>query len=286
MFGIVIVLITCNNLIFWTGYHMRIKITFNKGHRTTYLPINTNYYLIRLINHLTYEYHRYLSALLPIKKRGRKFDVYTFSQLVIPEREVCNFKIGLISREFYWYVSSPYYQFLGLLAKKLRERKQVRIHHSWFTVSEVAFIRSPEFKDAQAQFTCLSPVAVYRQNFRKHADMDHQFKEGYILPEDNEYISTLERDLTYKYNLIQKNKRKDVNISLEFDQRYIKRRNNKITKIITLERNQSEKKQIFGVLAPLHIKAEPEVLKLIYDAGLGQLNDLGFGMVETVNHYH
>ncbi len=265
---------------------MRIKITFRRGHRTTYLPINTNLYLIRLINHLTYEYHRYLSALLPIKKRGRKFDVYTFSQLVIPEREVLNFKIGLISPEFYWYVSSPYYQFLGLLAKKLRERKQIRIYNSWFTVEEVFFIRSPEFKDAKAQFTCLSPVAVYKQNFRKHADKDHQFQEGYILPEENEYISTLERDLIYKYNLIQKNKRNAINISLEFDQRYIEKRNNKIVKIITLDRNESETKKIFGVLAPLQIKAEPEVLRLIYDAGLGQLNNLGFGMLETVNHYH
>ncbi|HID38785.1 MAG TPA: hypothetical protein EYP36_04630, partial [Calditrichaeota bacterium] len=76
-------------------------------------------------------------------------------------------------------------------------------------------------------------------------------------------------------------KRDHLDFELEFDKEYLKRRRNKITKVITLEGEEQE--QIRGVLAPLSIKAEPEILRLIYDMGLGQLNNWGFGMVERVH---
>lgn len=262
---------------------MRIKITFTNPNKITYLPINANYYLVGLINHLIYEYRRYLNSLIPGNKRQRKiFDMYTFSQLIIPNREVIDFQIGIRSSEFYWFISSPYYQFLGLLAKELRERNFVRIYDTWFGLEKVEYICSPEFKNAEAQFTCLSPVAVYRQQFCNLCYYPNQFQKGYILPDESEYISFLERDLLYKYNLVQNKKLNRINFDFEFDHNYLRRRNNKITKIITLENDAEISDQVRGVLAPIHIKAEPEVLRFIYDAGLGQLNNLGFGMVETV----
>ncbi|MGD9487753.1 MAG: CRISPR-associated endoribonuclease Cas6 [Calditrichaceae bacterium] len=263
---------------------MRIKITFKNKRARTFLPINTNYYLVKLINQLTYEYRRYLNSLLPgIDGVHAKFDMYTFSQLIIPEREIKDFQIGILSSEFYWYISSPYYQFLGLIAKELRDRGKIKIKNAWFDVGGIEFIPSPEFKEAEAQFTCMSPVAVYRQRFNKRHRAMYQFNGGYLLPGEDEYLDYIEKDLIYKYNLIKKQKKNNIRLNLEFDREYIRRKNNRITKVITLENSKDAPEQIRGILAPIHIKAEPEVLQLIYDLGLGQLNDLGFGMLETVN---
>lgn len=263
---------------------MRIKVTFKNQNNISYLPINTNYYLLKLINQLTYEYHRYLNSLVSGRRR-KKFDLYTFSQLIIPDRIISDFKIGIKSSEFYWYLSSPYYQFLGLVAKELRERNHIRIAEKWFGVADVRFISPPDFSESEARFTCLSPVAVYRQAEPDPLLPDEYFSGDYVLPGESEYLKFLERNLVYKYNILRKQNRKHLNFELEFDRSYVKKRNNKITKVITLETEDTIPEQIRGVLAPVHIKAEPDVLQLIYDAGLGQLNNLGFGMVETV-HAH
>jgi len=258
---------------------MRIKITFKTRNQITYLPINTNYYLYKLINVLMHDYSRYLCSLVPKRSKRKKFDFYTFSQLIIPERVIEDYRIGILSEEFYWYVSSPFYQFLGILAKEIREKQIVRIHEKWFQVAEVIYYPSPDFSSSSARFTCLSPVAVYRKRVLDREERN-DFKMS-VLPEEDEYIHFLEKDLLYKHNILKNEKRDHLDFELEFDKEYLKRRRNKITKVITLEGEEQE--QIRGVLAPLSIKAEPEILRLIYDMGLGQLNNWGFGMVERVH---
>lgn len=261
---------------------MRIKITFKNLNCETYLPINTNYYLVKLINYLTSDYKRYLKALVPAEARGNNFDMYTFSQLIIPQRNIEDFRIGILSEEFHWYVASPFHQFLGLLAKELRQRKQIKIAKRLFGVHKVEFIDAPVFEKSVAHFTCLSPVAVYRQHQQKRRGSFYM-KSGYILPDDRDYIKNIKRDLIQKFNAVQHNEMDAFDFDLQFDQNYIRRRNNRITKVITLENGEKLPEQVRGVLAPFRIKAKPEILKLVYDSGLGQLNNFGFGMVERVN---
>jgi len=261
---------------------MRIKITFKNLQQETLLPINTNYYLVKLINGLTFEYRRYLNSLLPAEYRNQHFDMYTFSQLIIPKRRIVNYEIGILSSEFHWYIASPYYQFLGLIAKELRSRDKIKIYKHSFGLSEVNFITAPVFDNSEARFTCLSPVAVYRQrNSKRHSSF--HLKSGYILPDDSDYLSSIKRDLVQKYNTIERNNIDSLDFDLKYDPDYIRRRNNRITKVITLENGQKLPEQVRGVLAPLRIKADPDVLRIVYDTGLGQLNNYGFGMVETIN---
>ncbi len=258
---------------------MRIKITFKNPKKRTYLPINTNYYLVKLIKQLTFEYRRYLSSLVPENRFNKGFDVYTFSQLIIPERKIDEFMIGILSPEFHWYVSSPYYQFLGILAKELRKNKKVKIYDTYFEVEAVRFVPAPEFKDNEAQFTCLSPLTVIKSNSKKKGS-----HRKYVMPNHEEFYKSLEDDLKYKYQMINKKKLDKIDFDLEFDPEYVKRKNNRITKVITIERETRNQEQVRCVLAPFRIKADPEVLRVIYDAGIGQLNSLGFGMVEMIRN--
>jgi CRISPR-associated endoribonuclease Cas6 len=210
--------------------------------------------------------------------------MYTFSQLIIPYRKINRDKIGIISSEFHWYVASPYYQFLGLLAKELRISNSIKIAGHRFGVNSVNFITSPSFEGSEAQFTCLSPVAVFRQRVSAKKNTSMHLKSGYLLPDEREYLTNLKKDLIWKYNTVQKqNVLKHLDLELQYDQQYIEKKNNRITKVITLENGRALPEQVRGVLAPLSVKAEPDILRLIYDAGLGQLNNYGFGMVEVVH---
>ncbi len=257
---------------------MRIKVTFKNPKRKTVLPINTNYYLVKLIKHLTYEYRRYLASLLPANREGKDFDVFTFSQLIIPERKIEDFMIGILSPEFYWYVSSPYYQFLGVLAKELRTQKKVKIYNTYFEVASVRFVPVPEFSENEAQFTCLSPMTVVK----KEGNNGHTHKR-FIFPDQEDFFQTLENDLKSKFKLINKREIENLDFDLEFDEAYVKKKNNRITKVITLEGDSKFQQQVRCVLAPFKIKAEPEILQMIYDVGIGQMNSMGFGMVEIVD---
>jgi len=256
---------------------MRIKVTFKNPKRKTVLPINTNYYLVKLIKYLTYEYRRYLSSLLPAERAGKEFDVFTFSQLIIPERKIEEFMIGILSPEFHWYISSPYYQFLGILAKELKTQKRVKIYNTYFEVESVRFVPVPEFSENEAQFTCLSPMTV----LKKEGNNGHSYKR-YVFPDQEDFYQTLEKDLMAKFKIINKKEIEKIDFNIEFDKEYIKRKNNRITKVITLESDSRIQEQVRCILAPFKIKAEPEVLQMIYDAGIGQMNSMGFGMVEIV----
>lgn len=262
---------------------MRIKITFSNFKQNTYLPINTNYHLVRLINKLTFEYHRYLKALLPADRSKQKFDFYTFSQLIIPNRKIVDFKIGILSPEFHWYIASPYYPFLGLLVKELNLRGRVTIAKRMFGIKSVEFVHSPVFSHSEARFTCLSPVAVFRQRPSSKRTSSFHLKSGYVLPDERDYLPSIKQDLVQKYNMIEKDTIDHLDFDLQYDPEYIRKRNNRITKIITLENGDNLPDQVRGVLAPLRIKANPDILRIVYDSGLGQLNNYGFGMVETVH---
>ncbi len=256
---------------------MRIKVTFKNPKRKTVLPINTNYYLVKLIKQLTYEYRRYLTSLLPGDRSGKDFDVFTFSQLIIPERKIEDFMIGILSPEFHWYISSPYYQFLGILAKEFRTQKKVKIYNTFFEVASVRFVPVPEFSDNVAQFTCLSPMTV----LKKEGNNGHTRKK-YVFPDQEDFYRALEKDLRYKFSIINKRKIDKIDFDIEFDKEYVRRKNNRITKVITLESETRSQEQVRCILAPFKIKAKPEILQVIYDAGIGQMNAMGFGMVEVV----
>lgn len=262
---------------------MRIKITFSNPHKETQIPINTNYYLVSLIDNLTFEYRRYLQSLLGAAQHQGKFDLYTFSQLLVPKRKIIENKISILSSEFHWFIASPFHQFLGLIAKQLRNRKTIKLYKHHFGVRSIQFVDAPEFHAAEARFTCLSPVAVYRQRRMGKKRNSMHLKSGYILPNDRDYLSFIKKDLMHKYQLIENNSIDDMDFELQYDAEYIRKRNNRITKVITLENGDRIPEQVRGVLAPLKVKADPQILRIIYDSGLGQLNNLGFGMLETVH---
>ncbi|MBN2425479.1 MAG: CRISPR-associated endoribonuclease Cas6 [Calditrichaceae bacterium] len=263
---------------------MRIKVSFASQNIPIFIPINTNYYIANLINQLCYEYQNYLKSLMPDSAQKNTFNIYTFSQLIIPLRKIYKFKICVNSPEFYLYISSPFYQFLSILAKELRCRKTIKIFDYRFEINDISFYPSPDFKTSEARFTCLSPVTVYKDtgsSVEQNLPHAHNILQ-YMYPNEEDYQKYVKRDLIYKYNILNNENRQYLDMQLQFDSDYIKRKNNRITKVITLESQDAAPEQIRGVLAPLKVKAEPEILQIIYDAGLGQLNNLGFGMVEMV----
>jgi CRISPR-associated endoribonuclease Cas6 len=260
---------------------MRIQITLRDKKRISYLPINTNYYLADLLSKLTKNYESLLKSILPTNGcNHEKFNFYTFSQLIIPNRKIEKSKIAIYSAELYWYVSSPFPLYLEILAKELLRRKWVNIADNRYETRSIKFLHTPSFNGEEVHFTCLSPVTILRNgdtNLRGKLTL-----ESFLFPEHKEFKIKLIDDIKLKYRLLKGRDLDDILFEFTIDSHYLRKRNNKISKLIAIEKNKETPDYIRGFLAPFKVKTAPEILRLIYDAGLGQFNPLGFGMIATI----
>jgi CRISPR-associated endoribonuclease Cas6 len=261
---------------------MRVRITFWDRKLVSYLPINTNYYLSKLLDKIIKKHQEYLQSLIPQRcNNGGTFDTYTFSQLIIPSRRIEHKRIAVYSPDLYWYISSPYHQFISILAREFRLRKQVKIAGNSYSVSKFQFIKPPVFSSGIHKFTCLSPITVTRNN---NSNLGGKLSLGnYLMPDSAEFETRLLAETHTKLNLLTNNQINNIEFSLEFDKKYLKRKNNKISKLIAIEKNKEKPHYIRAVFAPLRISTTPDILTIIYDAGLGSYNALGFGMIRKIN---
>jgi CRISPR-associated endoribonuclease Cas6 len=261
---------------------MRIRITLRDRELISYLPINTNYYLSKLLDAIITKHQTYLEALIPNRfQNGRKFDLYTFSQLIIPNRRIEHRRIAVYSPVLYWYISSPYYQFISILAREFRIRRRIKIAENFYMVSKFHFLKQPSFSSGNDKFTCLSPISLTRDNNFKLGGK--RSLDNFLLPHDAEYLNRLKDDTFNKLARITNGQIYFKKFSLEFDKDYIERKNNKISKLIAIEKNKKMNHYIRAVLAPFHISTTPDILKLIYDTGLGSFTTMGFGMIQRID---
>lgn len=262
---------------------MRIRVVFKNEKRNSYVPINTNYYLAEALQRINRRYQSFLQTLIPREfRQDLSFDMYTFSQLIIPEREIRGSRLVIQSKEFYWYVSSPFHQYLGLVAREFRNRANLSIGRKRFEIEKIEFLRSPSFNQHGVKFTCLSPISLHRDRHIKLKGRNGI--NSYVLPDHADFLTSLRDDIRFKYRVVKGENLKQIPVKFSFDKSYLRKRNNKITKLIAIENKHYRTDYVRGFLAPFKMEAEPEILQLIYDTGLGQFTKMGFGMVEWVDN--
>lgn len=260
---------------------MRIRLTLRDWKLVSYLPINTNYYLARLLDMVINRHKDYLQSLIPHHyDQGRKFDLFTFSQLIIPTRSIEHNRIAVYSSELYWYICSPYHQFISILAREFRLKSRIKIASNTYIVSQFEYLEHPLFSTGDAKFTCLSPITLTRDTESKFED--RSASPHFLLPDNAEYSNRMIKETCSKLTIITNNKINRIKFSLEYDKKYIQRKNNKISKLIAIEKNKQKPQYIRAVFAPLKISTTPDILTLIYDAGLGSYNAMGFGMIRQI----
>jgi len=259
---------------------MRLQVYFTNPHKNVLLPINNNHTLARVIKKLA-------SGILPDEEYsgqagGRR--MYTFSQLIIPERKIVNDKIAILSESFHWFIASPDENFVNRLAQAFNENNMVDICGFNFPVEFVKVAKTPAFSDGDNLFTCLSPVTVFCYNQANNDQFVHQNRRRrqYLFPEDEQYYHCLRSELKIKLIRMGIQIQDNFKFTIRLDREYLKKKNYRITKMIKIKDEFGNDLMVKGVLAPLRIKARPDILQVIYDTGLGQMNEYGFGMLEKV----
>lgn len=247
---------------------MRVKICFRPENEVEIIDINYNYYITAMIYNLLSKSNKAFTDKLHeegYRLGSRHFKLFTFSQLKVKKYIVEESKIKIMD-DALLYIGSPRLDFLYYLSDTLLKAERVKIGGGFFIVDHVDLLKDVRFS-REERFYCLSPITTSTMevigNVKKERNVDIR---------DSKFVDNLKNNLIRKYYLLHNRLPEDMNIDIQFDKEYL---NNTRGKLIWFK-NVAVK----AYSAPFTIKADPEIIKVAYECGLGDKNSAGFGMIE------
>ncbi|HBT39531.1 MAG: CRISPR-associated protein Cas6 [Thermotoga sp. 50_1627] len=242
---------------------MRIEIVFKTP--TASIPINYQYQLCSFIYKRLRHVDRNFGSFLH-EKGYKGFKLFTFSQLFFEKSAVRFGSLLLWPARGRWYISSVSEEFIMNFFSSLIQVPQIEIEGTFFPIEQINLLREPNF-EGYAEFFVLSPLVVSIP-----VDRNGKIYHKYLMPGDEEFESTLVKNLVKKYEAFYGEKL-DPQLSIEPDWDYIRKRE-RITKLIDIRGIK-----IKGTVFPFKARGDSRLIKIGYEAGFGERNSLGFGMV-------
>ncbi len=196
--------------------------------------------------------------------------VFTFSPLRSINREIK--EEGIILRNpISWYISSPIKNYIYKIEEEILKLPDVELFSNLVYVERTVKLDEKEFRDGKYTFKAMSPIIV-----RKIIKDRNSSRMHYYSPYETEFYNILKKDLVEKYKLLYGKEPANSKFFLEFDKDYCSKRK-KISKLI-----DTGSTKLKGWFAPFKIEGSGELIRVAFDWGLGDLNYLGFGMIDTV----
>lgn len=169
-----------------------------------------------------------------------------------------------------WFVSSPVEKFLSHFADTLLTEGFISIGSYQLRIVDVTIPRTPQIQSEMA-FRCLSPIVMSTVREYEGKPSTH-----YCLPDDPELSKLIGQNLIRKHEAIYGGRLKDVELGLQFDADYIRRRQGRVTRLVDFKGIK-----IRGILCPFRVSGSQELIQIGYECGFGDKNSTGFGMVEV-----
>lgn len=255
---------------------MRFKLTLavEKNVFGNKLPINYTYPVSSWIYRVLYQGDAVYSAWLHdngFTDGNKRFKFFVFSNLYIPKINLEGDRLCILSDTVTLYLSFlPEKSTEGFIRGLFQNQtfslgdKRSRVQ---FTVQQIELIPLPKLEKIESYRT-LSPVVV-ATNEDGHLQ--------YISPEQNDYPLLLKNNLTEKYKIYYQ---KDFTGSPDFEFELLSPAK---ARLITIKSGTPEEIKVKGYHYSFKLKADPELLHLLFEAGAGEKNALGFGMVGALS---
>jgi CRISPR-associated endoribonuclease Cas6 len=248
-----------------------LKLSRKTGH---VLPANYQYalssWIYKVISRADTEYSTFLHE-KGFVFEGRKFKMFTFSQLDLRPYELSGNQIRLLGKEITlvirFLVDSGVEHFIKGLFMEQRFGLGDRNNVVDFEVTAVETAASPVFKD-KMQYQCLSPVCVSRLRPDGSAE--------YLSPADPGYGQLLVANLQRKARALATEDHEMVAAPAEMHFRLL---NNPRKKGIHIKEGSESHTQVIGYLFHFELTATAELHETGYFAGFGEKNSMGFGCV-------
>ena len=266
---------------------MRLQLEL-KIHDGNNISANYNYPLSAAIYKLlklgSNEFSTFLHD-IGYKNAGKTYKLFTFAL------RFSNFKINydiitLLNSSCKLFMSTPLIEEFveNFVLGSFHEQKIEIVDNgikTLFYIEKIETLKKPSLKPPK-KFIMLSPLILSTKV--KNSNRLEQYYFRYNDP-INEINRVMNNNLMNKYELIHNRKYEGNGISLKWDENYIKRmeaKKKRITKKVTVRKNDLLKIDLIGNQLPFEIKGDTELIKVGYDCGFGEKNSLGFGLVDVM----
>jgi len=237
------------------------------------LPINYQYELSAWIYKIIAQGDRQYAEWLHtngFSEKHRNFRLFVFSHIYSPDCKAEKDRLVFHSDKASFYLS--------LLPEKSTEafikgifREQAfsigdRMSKVQFRVQQVELIPPPDFTNSFV-FKTLSPAVItVSQETSQHP--------RYLSPEENDYGQRVINNLIEKYKLFYQRPFEGVS-DYKFELLSPAR-----SKLVRIKSGTKEETQVRGYLFTFRLEADKDLLKIMYEAGMGEKNAQGFGCIE------
>lgn len=255
---------------------MRFKLSLEVNKRAfgNILPISYQYeqsaVIYRILSQASKEYADWLHKNGFRLENGKQFKLFTYSPLKIPKRFICReeARIKILSDIVEWQISflpeqSTEKFIQGLFAKQVFEigdkQSVVRFH-----VQQVEVVPPPEFTE-EMSFETMSSICL-------KAKRDDGSTE-YISPVDVRAKEAIKNGLVSRYESFYG---KPYLSDFDFELNVIGAVQSKAK---TLKVNTPEQTTVIGYKCDFTLKAPIELMKIMYESGIGEQCSQGFGCV-------
>lgn len=256
---------------------MRFKITLIPDKRAfgDRIPLNYQYecsaVIYKILSHSDIAYAEWLHN-NGFRLDGKQFKLFTFSRLQIARWKTEGAYLQILSDKVEWEISflpeRTTQEFIrGLFMEQSFELGD-RHAKVKFTVQNIELIPSPAFSECMS-FESMSPICL---NFKR--------PEGgytYIDPTDSAALELIKHNLLNKYQAFT-----NEVFSYESFPFELKVLTKPKSALITIKANTAEESRIRGYSCHFQLTAPVELMKIMYESGIGGKNSIGFGMVKSV----
>ncbi|HOM03951.1 MAG TPA: CRISPR-associated endoribonuclease Cas6 [Candidatus Kapabacteria bacterium] len=261
---------------------MRISIAFKPERNIFLLPTNYNYELSSMIYYIMSlsgpKFSNWLHSRGFSLDGGKRFKFFNFSRLFFHEKEIQGDVIKA-SGNFKLIFSTPIDEsVLTNFVSGIMENSEGLYLGNKQVGTKVKIVRVnilpyPRFEH-NTKYIMLSPTVASIKN--------NQDRVIYLDPSDSRTIEVLRNNIVRKYEAIYREKCPYA-IDIAFDEEYLSKKGDvsEVMRLINVKVGKANSAKIKGFLLPLYIQSDETIHRLIYDAGLGEKNSLGFGMLEV-----
>jgi CRISPR-associated endoribonuclease Cas6 len=241
------------------------------------LPLNYQYalssWIYTVIEKADAEFSDFLHN-TGFQHEGKRFKMFTFSQLDTRPYEIVGNQIKLLGKEISFVVrfavDSSLQHFITGLFMQQRLRLGDRHKQVDFEVSGVATIAPPDFQSTMT-YQCLSPICVSRMRPDRTAE--------YLSPQDSSYGRLLVQNLVRKAAAMVGSAEMPSQELPEFHFRLL---NNPRKKGVHIKADSESHTQVVGYLFHFELTTPAELHEIGYQAGFGEKNSMGFGCVKII----
>lgn len=222
------------------------------------------------LNRASHDYARFLHD-EGYRVGTKRFKLFTFSQLLIPQRRITPEAIICLSEQITWQISSPTTEFMEHLAAGLLQLGEMTLGTHRFDIVRAEVAPPPTFTE-EMRFCCLSPIVVSAAHKRSGKLMAR-----YLRADDPELSEAIRKNLLKKFVLVHGREPASCEFLMEFDGEYLRRKAEEIYRLVDYKGTK-----IKAVMAPFTVRGSAELIQMGYEAGFGEKNSMGLGMVEVL----